>query len=157
MPIANISEVWIARTYTPSVIHVFFGDCTVKLAMHRCYHSLISWRATFHYCRMCWLVKKYLLSKFTRLLQISCANNIQLNVSTSLTYSRSNHSEYNKSVSHKICILLWQTAASRTNVTATGSCLSDVIVTRNLMRLWGRQNFGIWQSWCSVSQSASSQ
>jgi len=34
MPIANISKVWIERTYTPSVIHVSVGGCTVKQAMY---------------------------------------------------------------------------------------------------------------------------
>ena len=41
MPIANISEVWLERTYTPSVIHVSIGGCTVKQAMYRCYHRLV--------------------------------------------------------------------------------------------------------------------
>jgi len=58
MPIADISEVSIERTYTPSVIHVSVSGCTVKQAMYRCYHRLISWRATFRYCQMCWLLVK---------------------------------------------------------------------------------------------------
>jgi len=33
MPIANISELWVERTYTPSVIHVSVGGCTVKQAI----------------------------------------------------------------------------------------------------------------------------
>jgi len=60
MPIANISEVWIERTYTPSDIDVFLGGCTVKQAMYWCYHRLISWRATFGYCQMCWLLVIFL-------------------------------------------------------------------------------------------------
>ena len=56
VPIANISEVWIERMYTPSVIHVSVGGCTVKQAIYYCYHRLISWRATFGYCQMCWLL-----------------------------------------------------------------------------------------------------
>jgi len=55
MLIANISEVWIKRTYTLSVIHVSVSGCTVKQTMYRCYHRLISWRATFCYSHMCWL------------------------------------------------------------------------------------------------------
>jgi len=53
VPIANISEVWTERTYTPSVIHVSVSGCTVKQAIYRCYNS---WRATFRYCQMCWLL-----------------------------------------------------------------------------------------------------
>jgi len=30
MPIANISEVWIERTYTFSIMRVSVGGCTVK-------------------------------------------------------------------------------------------------------------------------------
>jgi len=56
VPIADITEVWIERTYTPSVIHVSIGGCTDKQAMYRCYHKLISRRATFSYCQMCWLL-----------------------------------------------------------------------------------------------------
>jgi len=41
VPIANISEVWIERTYTLYVIHVSVGSCTVKQAMYRCYHRLL--------------------------------------------------------------------------------------------------------------------
>jgi len=55
MPIANICVMWIERTYTPSVIHVSVCGCTVKQAMYRCCHRLISWCATFRYCQMCWL------------------------------------------------------------------------------------------------------
>ena len=56
MLIANISEVWIERTYTPSVTNVFVGGCMVKQAMYRCYLRLIGWRATFRYSQMCWLL-----------------------------------------------------------------------------------------------------
>jgi len=35
---------------------VSVGGCTVKQAMYRCYHRLISWRATFRYCQMCYLL-----------------------------------------------------------------------------------------------------
>ena len=31
------------------------GSCTVRQAMYRCYHRLISLRATFRYRQMCWL------------------------------------------------------------------------------------------------------
>jgi len=31
------------------------GGCTGKQPTYRCYHRLISWRATFSYCQMCWL------------------------------------------------------------------------------------------------------
>ena len=72
MPIANISEVWIERIYTPSVIHMSVGGCTVKQAMYRCYHRLISWLATFRYCQMCWfLVNPYYTCTKNLFLQIS--------------------------------------------------------------------------------------
>jgi len=58
--ISNISEVWIERTYSLSVIHVSVGGCTLRQAMYLCYHRLISWCAMFGYCRMCWLLVKYL-------------------------------------------------------------------------------------------------
>ena len=39
----------------PSVIHVSLDGCTVKQAIYRCYHRLISWPATLCYCQLCWL------------------------------------------------------------------------------------------------------
>jgi len=58
VPIANISEVWIERTYTSSAIHMSVGGC--KQAMYWCYHRLIRWRPTFHYCQMCWLLVNFM-------------------------------------------------------------------------------------------------
>jgi len=58
VPIANISKVWIERTYTPSVIYMclFVGGCTVKQAIYRFYHSIVSWRATVRYCQTCYFL-----------------------------------------------------------------------------------------------------
>ena len=65
--IANISEVWIEQTYTPSVIHVSVSCCTVKQAMYRCYHRLISWCATFRYCQVCWLLDLFVFFNHCRI------------------------------------------------------------------------------------------
>ena len=58
MPIDNISEVWINELTAPLSYHV--SVCRrlhrSKQAMYRCYHRFISWRATFRYYQMCWLL-----------------------------------------------------------------------------------------------------
>jgi len=53
---------WIKQTDTPSVIHVSVGRCTVWRAIYLCYIyvRLISWRAAFRYCQMCWLLVSFL-------------------------------------------------------------------------------------------------
>ena len=46
-------------TLPPSYMCLFVGSCMVKQAIYRCYHRLISWRATFCCCQitqMCWLI-----------------------------------------------------------------------------------------------------
>jgi len=64
----QISEVWIERTYTPpSYMCMFVGGCTVKQAMYCCYHRLISWRATFRYFQMCWLLSMCVKSRKERI------------------------------------------------------------------------------------------
>jgi len=56
MPIAKRSEVWIERTYIPSIIHVSASGSTVKWAIYNDYHLLVSWHALLHCCQMYWRI-----------------------------------------------------------------------------------------------------
>jgi len=89
----DVSWTFLERTYTPSVIDVSVGGCTVKQAMYHCYHRLISWRATFSYCQMCWLLV-WSLRKAKEWYQNSSTWNVTretgLKVSSSLSSSLAN-------------------------------------------------------------------
>ena len=74
----------------PSVVHVSVVDgCTVKQAIYHCYHRLISWRAAFCYCQMCWLLVLYLwCQSYTKQLAVRHGQEKVTFIKSSILYAR---------------------------------------------------------------------